>query len=68
MLFTFNNIQAITFLITSFVDLFEIIVRAVSVSFSILPLMKTTIKSILFASKSAVKKSEEEEEEDQMKK
>jgi hypothetical protein len=67
MLFTFNNIQAITFLITSFVDLFAIIVIAVSVSFSILPLMKTTIKSILFASKSAVKKSEEEDEEDQMK-
>jgi hypothetical protein len=67
MLFTFNNIQAITFLITSFVDLFAIIVIAVSVSFSILPLMKTTIKSILFASKSAVKKSEEEDKEDQMK-
>lgn len=41
---TFNS-QDIIFLITSFIDLFAIIVIGVSVSLSILPLLKTTIKS-----------------------
>lgn len=43
-LITFNS-QDIIFLITSFIDLFAIIVIGVSVSLSILPLLKTTIKS-----------------------
>ena len=41
---TFNS-QDIIFLITSFIDLFAIIVIGVSVSLSIIPLLKTTIKS-----------------------
>jgi hypothetical protein len=43
-LITFNS-QDIIFLITSFIDLFAIIVIGVSVSLSIIPLLKTTIKS-----------------------
>ncbi len=47
---TFNS-QDIIFLITSFIDLFAIIVIGVSVSLNILPLLKTTIKSSSVTSK-----------------
>jgi hypothetical protein len=59
MSFVFNS-QDIIFLITSFIDVFAIIVIGVSVSFSIWPILKTTIKSDLFTSNSSEGHSDQE--------
>ena|SRR5919109_2685080 len=58
-LFIFNS-QDIIFLITSFIDIFAIIVIGVSVSFSILALLKITITFNPFTSNSFEKLSEQE--------
>jgi hypothetical protein len=58
-LFIFNS-QDIIFLITSFIDIFAIIVIGVSVSFSILALLKITITFNPFTSNSFEKRSEQE--------
>jgi hypothetical protein len=59
MSFVFNS-QDIIFLITSFIDVFAIIVIGVSVSFSISPILKTTIKSNPFTSNSSEGHSDQE--------
>jgi hypothetical protein len=59
MSFVFNS-QDIIFLITSFIDVFAIIVIGVSVSFSIWPILKTTIKSDRFTSNSSEGHSDQE--------
>ena len=59
MSFVFNS-QDIIFLITSFIDVFAIVVIGVSVSFSISPILKTIIKSNPFTSKSSEGHSDQE--------
>jgi hypothetical protein len=59
MSFSFNS-QDIIFLITSFIDVFAVIVIGVSVSFSILHILKITIKSNAFTSKSSEEHSDQE--------
>jgi len=59
MSFAFNS-QDIIFLITSFIDVFAIVVIGVSVSFSISPILKTIIKSNPFTSKSSEGHSDQE--------
>jgi hypothetical protein len=59
MSFVFNS-QDIIFFITSFIDVFAIIVIGVSVPFSISPILKTTIKSNPFTSNSSEGHSDQE--------
>jgi hypothetical protein len=59
MSFAFNS-HDIIFLITSFIDVFAIIVIGVSVSFSISPILKTIIKSNPFTSNSSEGHSDQE--------
>ena len=59
MSFSFNS-QDIIFLITSFIDVFAIIVIGVSLSFSIWPILKTTIKSNPFTLNSSEGHSDQE--------
>ena len=58
------NSQDIISLITSIIDVFVIIVIGISVSFSMLSLLKTGIKSILFTFNSSKGHSKEKEKEE----